>query len=139
MKEPGDLAVQHSARRIVLPGMTFLARALPLVFGLVLFTGCKDGAKRLEGTWERADNPGQMLQFETGRMTHSYPHGGKPIAGPYEVLEDGGDRVVIEPTIELGDGKTLRADRQQIEFVGDDTLTMKNVKNGSGGTYKRRP
>jgi len=119
--------------------MTFFARALPVVFGLVLLAGCKDGAKRLEGTWERADNPGQTLEFDAGRMVHSYPHGGKPIAGPYEVLEDGGDRVVIEPTIELGDGKTLRADRQQIEFVGDDTLTMKNVKNGSGGTYKRKP
>jgi hypothetical protein len=113
-------------------------RVLSLLVGLVLFAACRDGAKALEGTWERSDNPGQTLQFEAGRMLHSYPHGGKPIAGPYEVLENAGDRVVIEPTIELGDGKTLRADRQQIEFVDQDTLTMKNVKNGSGGTYKRK-
>jgi hypothetical protein len=111
---------------------------LSLLFGLTLVEGCKDGAKRLEGTWERTDNPGQTLQFETGRMLHSYPHGGKPVAGPYEIVEDAGDRVVIEPTIELGDGKMLRADRQQIEFVDEDTLRMKNVKNGSGGTYRRR-
>lgn len=118
--------------------MSFPARALSLLFGFVLFAGCKDGAKTLEGTWERTDNPGQTLQFEAGRMVHSYPHGGTPIAGPYEVVENDRDGVVIEPTIELGDGKTLRADRQQIEFVDHDTLTMKNVKNGSGGTYKRK-
>lgn len=118
-------------------GMSFRRAASVLLLGFAL-AGCQDGAKRLEGTWERTDNPGQTLRFEAGRMLHSYPHGGKPIEGPYEVLESGGDRVVIEPTIELGDGKTLRADRQQIEFVDGDTLTMKNVKNGSGGTYQRK-
>jgi hypothetical protein len=112
--------------------------ALSFALGFLLLGGCKGGAERLEGTWERTDNPGQLLEFQAGRMLHSYPHGGKPIEGPYEVLEDKSDRVVIEPTIELGDGKTLRADRQQIEFDGADTLTMKNVKNGSGGTYRRK-
>jgi hypothetical protein len=118
--------------------MTSRRLASSLLVGLLALAGCKEGAKRLEGTWERTDNPGQTLRFESGRMHHSYPHGGKPIEGPYEVLEDGGDQVVIEPTIELGDGKQLRADRQQIEFVDADTLTMKNVKNGSGGTYQRK-
>lgn len=100
--------------------------------------GCGDGRERLHGTWERTDNPGQTLTFDAGRMTHVYPHGGRPVAGPYEVIEADRDELVIEPTIEVGDGRTMRADRQRIEFVDDDTLTMKNANNGSGGTYQRR-
>jgi hypothetical protein len=108
-----------------------------LLVGLAL-AGCKDGRERLQGTWERTDNPGQTLTFAEGRMLHAYPHGGKPISGPYEVVEDDGDAVLISPTIELGDGRSLQADRQRIEFLDDATITMKNAKNGSGGTYKRR-
>ncbi len=111
--------------------------ALTLV-ALGALGGCRDRAERLQGTWERADNPGQTVTFEAGRMLHSYPHGGKPIAGPYEVIVDESGGLVIEPTIELADGRSLRADRQRIEFVDDGTMTMKNAKNGSGGTYKRR-
>ncbi len=114
--------------------------ALVLVLGIGLFAGvgCRDGSERLRGTWERSDNPGQTLTFEDGRMIHVYPHGGRPVAGPYAVIEAGRNEVVIEPTIELGDGRTLRADRQRIEFVDEDTLTMKNASNGSGGTYERK-
>lgn len=109
-----------------------------LVVLALLVGACADGGQRLQGTWERTDNPGQLLQFEAGRMTHVYPHGGKPIVGPYVVVESDSDEVLIEPTIELADGRSLRADRQRIEFVDDDTITMKNASNGSGGTYERR-
>lgn len=113
-------------------------RSVRLLVLALLVGGCQRGAARLEGTWERADNPGQTLEFSAGRMTHHYPHGGKPVVGPYEVIEDDGDRLVIEPVIELVDGRTLRADRQRIEFVEADAFTMKNAKNGTGGTYHRR-
>ncbi|MBC8071868.1 MAG: hypothetical protein IAG13_26310 [Deltaproteobacteria bacterium] len=103
-----------------------------------LLAGCRDGRERLEGTWERTDNPGQTVTFADGRMLHAYPHGGKPISGPYDVVDDDGDGLLIAPTLELGDGRSLRADRQRILFVDDATITMKNAKNGSGGTYKRR-
>jgi len=109
-----------------------------LAFLVALVGACADGGERLQGTWERTDNPGQLLRFEAGRMTHVYPHGGKPVAGPYAIVESGSAELVIEPTIELGDGRSLRADRQRIEFVDDDTITMKNATNGSGGTYERR-
>lgn len=115
-----------------------LGRLALLVVALVL-GACRDSDERLQGTWERSDNPGQTLAFEAGRMTHVYPHGGRPVAGPYAIIEADSDELVIEPTIELGDGRTLRADRQRVEFVDDDTMTMKNASNGSGGTYRRRP
>lgn len=115
------------------------ASRLALVVLALVVGGCRDATERLQGTWERTDNPGQTLTFEAGRMTHVYPHGGRPVAGPYAVIESGSSEVVIEPTIEFGDGRTMRADRQRIEFVDDDTLTMKNANNGSGGTYQRRP
>ncbi len=112
---------------------------LRCALGLALLTAaCQPGSARLEGRWERADNPGQAIEFRDGRMTHHYPHGGKPIVGSYEVIEDGGSHLLIEPMIELVDGRTLSADRQRIEFVEPDALTMKNAKNGTGGTYRRR-
>jgi hypothetical protein len=105
---------------------------------VALLGGCKDSRERLQGTWERIDYPGQTVTFEGGRMLHAYPHGGKPISGPYDVVVDDGDGLLIAPSLELGDGRSLRADRQRILFVDDATITMKNAKNGSGGTYKRR-
>jgi hypothetical protein len=115
-----------------------MVRSIVCAIAAVVLAGCREGQSRLQGTWERTDNPGQIIRFEDGRMTHHYPHGGKPIAGPYDVVEDDGDRLVIEPIIEFADGRSLRADRQRIEFVDGDTLTMKNAKNGTGGTYERR-
>jgi hypothetical protein len=120
-----------------LPGVRARRHFLGLAV-LALLGGCRARAEQLEGTWERADNPGQTVTFEGGQMLHAYPHGGKPISGPYEVIEDQRGGLVIEPTIELGDGRSLRADRQRIEFVDERTMTMKNAKNGSGGTYHRR-
>lgn len=114
-----------------------LAAAL-LSLPLLLAVACKDNRTRLRGTWERTDNPGQTIEFDADRMSHSYPHGGKPIEGPYEVVDERTDGLVIEPSIEFLDGRRLRADRQRIEFVDDDTLTMTNAKNGTGGTYVRR-
>jgi hypothetical protein len=114
-------------------------RALVLGLLAVVVSGCwRDAHERLRGTWERTDNPGQTIHFDATRMSHSYPHGGKPIEGPYEVVDRHGDGLVIEPSIEFPDGRTLRADRQRIDFVDDDTLTMTNAKNGTGGTYQRR-
>lgn len=115
-----------------------MGRLVALALIVASLAGCRARAEELEGTWERADNPGQTVTFADGRMLHSYPHGGKPISGPYEVVEDERGGLVIEPTIELGDGRSLRADRQRIEFVDARTITMKNAKNGSGGTYHRR-
>ncbi len=106
---------------------------------LALLAGaCRDASERLSGTWERTDNPGHTLSFDSGRLTQVSPHGGRPVAGPYTVVESGRDELVIEPTIEFTDGRTLRSDRQHVEFVDDDTMTMKNAANGSGGTYRRR-
>jgi hypothetical protein len=118
--------------------MRLVCRLAAVVLALAV-GGCRDSSERLQGTWERTDNPGQTLTFDAGRMIHVYPHGGRPVAGPYAIVESGRSEVVIEPTIEFGDGRTMRADRQRIEFVDDDTLTMKNASNGSGGTYQRRP
>lgn len=127
--------VQLDARASVSLSMK---RLLAIAWVVVALVGCRGARERLDGTWERVDNPGQTLTFDGDRMIHAYPHGGRPISGPYAVVEDDNDGLVIEPTIEFADGRSLRADRQRIEFVDDDTFAMKNASNGSGGTYRRR-
>lgn len=129
------VVVQLGARTCV---WHLVGRLLAIVFVVVGLVGCRGARERLDGTWERVDNPGQTLTFDGERMIHAYPHGGRPISGPYAVVDDDSDAVVIEPTIEFADGRSLRADRQRIEFVDDDTFAMKNASNGSGGTYRRR-
>jgi hypothetical protein len=112
------------------------------VLALGLLAGCRAASERVQGTWERTDaeggGQGQLLRFEGDRLTHVFGHGGKPMAGPFTIVESSRSALVIEPMIELPDGRLLRADRQRIEFVDDDTITMKNATNGSGGTYERR-
>jgi len=62
--------------------------------------------------------------------------GGKPVEGPYKVVSLEGDVLVIDPKLELKDGKLFPGDQQRLTLKGDE-LDIRNVKNGEGDTYKR--
>ena len=62
--------------------------------------------------------------------------GGKPVEGPYKVVSLEGDVLVIDPKLDLGDGKSFPGDQQRLTLKGNQ-LDVRNVKNDSGSTYTR--
>lgn len=101
--------------------------------------GKAEAAAKLLGTWVATDDSGKEVEFTKDTLKSTYPKsGGKPMVGPYKVEKAEGNTIEISTQIELDPGKFMPADNQVITLGDDGTMTMKNAKNGSGGSFKKK-